>query len=444
MIPPDRPPRSTTGRLQRSDFRALAARFQSLSTATRNLLLVASITAASVAVGFVGSTISPAGASVAHPITFPVDPAYIDQLHWSDTWGAPRSGGRRHIGVDLMGDKMIPLVAANDAVLTWGRYDNSRGSIVRFRDAAGWEYQYIHMNNDTPGTDDGRAGCHHVFSAKLCAALTDPNGRRSVSVEAGEFVGFLGDSGNAEWTAPHLHFEVYKPTSNGAVPVNPTPFVDEAVGRAVAPPEEPVGPFAGPTSAAEELFVRLEGRAPTSEERIRLRSAISDRGLGPALADLIESNPSAAMLDRLYLAFFRRYPDAEGWDYWLDTRGDGHRLEDVAEWFAESEEFTNRYDQATFSEFLDQLYLDVLGRAPDAEGKRYWLALLDSGEINRGTIVVYFTEGTELRTVARWRSELTALHRALGRGRPTDVEVEAWRQTRRTVDLDAAVVAHVG
>lgn len=413
-----------------------------------NLKLLAGTTVGAVALGFVG-TFLPGGAidpaaAVAHPITFPVDPDYVDQVRWSDTYGAPRSGGRTHIGVDLMGAKMIPLVAANDAVLTWGRYDNDRGSIVRFRDADGWEYQYIHMNNDTPGTDDGNAECRHVFSAKLCDALTDPGGRRSVEVSAGEFVGFLGDSGNAEWTAPHLHFEIYRPTDSGAQPVNPTPFVDEAVQRVGAAPEQPVGPFAGPTAASNEIFDRIEGRAPTGDERVRLRGSIESDGLPAALAELIEDNPSAAMVDRLYLAFFRRPADDEGLDYWVDRRGDGHRLEDVAEWFAESDEFQERYDQATFEAFLDQLYRDVLGREPDVDGKDYWLGLLDRGEVTRGTIVVYFTEGAELRRVAQWRSELTTVHRALGHDRPTDAQVEAWRVKRGSKDLGSSIADLVG
>ena len=417
---------------------------RSRSRLVANLKLLAAATVGAVAIGFIG-TFLPGGSAtpadaVAHRITFPVAPSHADQVYWSDTFGAPRSGGRTHIGVDLLGEKMIPLVAANDSVLTWGRYDNERGSIVRFRDADGWEYQYIHMNNDTPGTDDGLAECRHVFSAKICEALTGSQGRTEVEVAAGEFVGFLGDSGNAEWTAPHLHFEIYQPTDGGPVPVNPTPFVDEAIQRVgSAEPEEPVGPFDGPTDASNELYVRMEGRAPSTDERIRLRSAIESEGLAAALADLVEGNPSAAMVDRLYLAFFRRPADTEGLDYWVDVRGDGHRLEDVAEWFAESDEFSNRYDQATFSEFLDQLYRDVLGREPDAQGKAYWVELLASGDINRGTIVVYFTEGAELRRVAQWRTELTAVHRALGRERPSDAEVEAWRIARQSKDLDAAI-----
>ena len=372
-------------------------------------------------------------------ITLPIAPGYEDQVYWSDTWGAPRSGGRSHIGVDMLGPKMIPLVAVNDSVVTWGRFDNSRGTIVRLRDAAGWEYQYIHINNDTPGTDDGEATCLQALSEKLCNSLDGTSLGRGTAVTAGEVIGYLGDSGNAEWTAPHLHFEVYQPDgAGGVVAVNPTPYVDAALENGQVETER-VGPFLNSRVAADEIYKRLEGRDAGSGEQAQVTSAVGRGGLQAALAEIIDANPSAAMVDRLYLAFFQRYPDADGWDHWIEARSDGHRLEDIAEWFAESEEFTNRYGSLNFSVLLDRLYLDVLGRAPDEDAKAYWLNLLDEGEITRGTIVVYFTESAELRRVAKYRSELTVIRRALGQDRPTEVEVAEWETLRQDTDLEAAI-----
>ncbi len=379
-------------------------------------------------------------AAVSHSIVLPIHPDYVDQMRWSDTWGAPRSGGRSHIGVDMMGPKMVPLVAVADSVVTWGRFNNDRGTIVRLRDADGWEYQYIHINNDTPGTDDGNATCLQALSEKLCNALeSDGDIRRGTEVSAGEVIGYNGDSGNAEWTAPHLHFEIYAPDgANGVVAVNPTPYVDAArVGAGVE--QERVGPFLNVTVAADEIYRRLEGRSAGSGEHDSVRAAVSRGGLKAALAEIAESNPSAAMVDRLYLAFFLRFPDEDGWEHWIDVRSDGHRLEDIAEWFAESDEFTNRYGSVDFSTFLDQLYQDVLGRPSDEQGKAYWLDLLADGEVTRGTIVVYFTESTEMLTVAQARSELTVIHRALGLDRPDDDAVQAWETLRATTSLEDAI-----
>ncbi|MEM7274672.1 MAG: DUF4214 domain-containing protein [Actinomycetota bacterium] len=379
-----------------------------------------------------------------HQITLPVDPAHLDRVRWTDTWGAPRSGGRSHIGVDMMGPRMVPLVAAADSEVTWGRFDNDRGTIVRLRDAAGWEYQYIHINNDTPGTDDGRATCSQALAAKLCDSLDGDRLQSGIRFEAGEFIGYLGDSGNAEWTAPHLHFEIYRPDGEDLPAVNPTPFVDAARVRAERVAVDPVGPYANPAVAADEIYRRLEGRIAGSEERTGVTSAAGRGGYAAILAQVAEGNPSAAMVDRLYLAFFQRPPDGGGWDHWIDARSDGHRLEDIAEWFAESDEFVARYGSGDFSAFLDLLYRDVLGREPDQDGKTYWLGQLEAGAVNRGTIVVYFTESTEMRTLAQWRSELTIIRRALGQSRPSDAEVEAWRVLRTGTDLETAIADLVG
>jgi murein DD-endopeptidase MepM/ murein hydrolase activator NlpD len=68
---------------------------------------------------------------------------------------------------------------------------------------------YIHLNNDTPGTDDGANLRQHAFAAGI---------DKGSKVTAGQTVGFLGDSGNAEEAGAHLHFELHAP--DGTV-VNP-------------------------------------------------------------------------------------------------------------------------------------------------------------------------------------------------------------------------------
>ncbi len=63
----------------------------------------------------------------------------------------------------------------------------------------GWETQYLHMTNDTPGTDNGKGW-------GIAPGIV-PGAR----VEAGRLLGWVGDSGNAEKTPPHLHFELIDP-----------------------------------------------------------------------------------------------------------------------------------------------------------------------------------------------------------------------------------------
>jgi hypothetical protein len=120
---------------------------------------------------------------------------------YHNDWGAARGGGtRQHVGNDLMGSKLQPLLAARDGVVSWTRTDGN--NMLSIRDEDGWTYTYIHVNNDSPGTDDGANAAEWMFF---------PGISRGTRVKAGQPVAYMGDSGNAETTAPHLHFEVKKP-----------------------------------------------------------------------------------------------------------------------------------------------------------------------------------------------------------------------------------------
>jgi murein DD-endopeptidase MepM/ murein hydrolase activator NlpD len=137
------------------------------------------------------------------PIRSIVFPVAAD-VSYSDTFGAARSGGRSHEGQDLMARKGTIAVAAVDGTVSWLRHDTSglSGNMLRITDAEGWQYVYIHLNNDHPGTDDGANRYDQAFVDGI---------RAGQKVKAGEPVGFVGDSGNAESTGAHLHFEIRTP-----------------------------------------------------------------------------------------------------------------------------------------------------------------------------------------------------------------------------------------
>src|SRR5829696_350268 len=164
--------------------------------------------------------------AAARSFLFPVE----GPVRFTNDFGAPRSGGRQHKGNDLLGTKLQKLLATRDGTVTFVRHDTSTnsGNMLVLRDAEGWEYWYMHINNDTPGTDDGRNARRWAFAAGITT------GSRVVR---GQHLAFLGDSGNAEGTAPHLHFELHRP---GGEVVNPyesllaAPHGSAAVGRGVA------------------------------------------------------------------------------------------------------------------------------------------------------------------------------------------------------------------
>ena len=149
------------------------------------------------------------GQMVDYPLVFPV----IGDEYWYVDWFySPRATGVHH-AQDIMTAKMVPVVAAASGTVervNWSRdpddIDPEKCCSLTIRHDDGWESWYVHLNNDTPGTDDG-----------LGWGIA-PDILPGTRVEAGELIGWVGDSGNAEETDPHLHFELYDP--QGTV-VNP-------------------------------------------------------------------------------------------------------------------------------------------------------------------------------------------------------------------------------
>jgi peptidoglycan hydrolase-like protein with peptidoglycan-binding domain len=141
------------------------------------------------------------GEPVEYDLTFPVDGPH----YFSDTFWAGRSHGF-HEGQDMLADKMVPIVAVADGVVRLVNWTSSQSmnpdrccSLV-LRHDDGWESWYIHLNNDTPGTDDGKGW-------GILDGIT-PGTR----VKAGQQIAWNGDSGNAENVAPQLHYELRDPS----------------------------------------------------------------------------------------------------------------------------------------------------------------------------------------------------------------------------------------
>lgn len=144
-------------------------------------------------------------------LTFPQP----DSRTWYiDSFGHARRG-HRHQGNDLMGEKGMPVVAAADGVVDWMDQHRTAGFYIVIRHEGGWSTSYMHLNNDLPGGDRGRGGAEAAYAPGIV---------RGVEVKAGQLIGWVGDSGNAEWTAPHTHFEL----AYQGVPIDPYPALTKA------------------------------------------------------------------------------------------------------------------------------------------------------------------------------------------------------------------------
>jgi len=162
--------------------------------------------------------VTPAAAAVpedAEDFVIKAFPHQTSLVHFSDTWGSRRSGGRRHKGTDILSPKGTWIVAVDDGIVERVGYGRTSGYSISIRHADDWTSVYMHLDNDTPGTDDGQGGPETAFVEGL---------EEGDFVHAGEVIGFVGDSGNAERTVSHTHFELRR----DGTAVNPYPYLAAA------------------------------------------------------------------------------------------------------------------------------------------------------------------------------------------------------------------------
>ncbi|WP_372844373.1 M23 family metallopeptidase [Psychrobacter sp.] len=125
-------------------------------------------------------------------------PSPLPEQHLTDTWGAARSQGRSHEGIDIFAARGTPIQATTQGIVSKVGEDALGGRVVMIVGPGGAGHYYAHLED---------------------YADISPNDW----VNAGDIIGYVGDSGNAKGTPPHVHYGIY---INGSA-VNPYPLLQK-------------------------------------------------------------------------------------------------------------------------------------------------------------------------------------------------------------------------
>ena len=160
-----------------------------------------------------------AGAAAASPtgsvprLVFPV----LGEVSYTDDFGDARGQGS-HQGNDLMAPRRALALAAEAGTVKFWTTSSRAGCMLYLYGESGTMYLYIHLNNDLTDGNDNTGGC--------IAGVSFAKGLRSgARVSAGEPIGYVGDSGDADGIHPHLHFEVHP---GGGAATSPYPYLRQA------------------------------------------------------------------------------------------------------------------------------------------------------------------------------------------------------------------------
>lgn len=127
--------------------------------------------------------------TLAAPLSMPVKGVKSNQI--KDTWGAARSEGRKHQGIDIFAKRGTPVLSATQGIVSQVGLNTLGGKVVWVVGPQLSRHYYAHLDD---------------YAAEI---------RVGDWVEEGEVLGYVGNTGNAKNTPPHLHYGIYL-TGEGA------------------------------------------------------------------------------------------------------------------------------------------------------------------------------------------------------------------------------------
>jgi murein DD-endopeptidase MepM/ murein hydrolase activator NlpD len=120
------------------------------------------------------------------------------------------------MGIDIFASARTPILAIEDGVVTVATWDERPGWYLAIEHEGGWHSLYLHLDGREPRWRSDRRGAQTAFVYSIEVGSV---------VSAGDVIGYMGTSGNAQRQPPHTHFEM---SFNGE-PVDPYPFVESAL-----------------------------------------------------------------------------------------------------------------------------------------------------------------------------------------------------------------------
>ena len=130
----------------------------------------------------------------------PVPIKGISRTQLRDTWGAARSQGRSHEGIDIMAERGTKVYSATEGLVADLRNNNLGGKVIWILGPSGSWHSYAHLDGHKRGLNVGDY------------------------VHKGDLIGYVGNTGNARHTAPHLHYGIYL-NGKGRGAVNPYSYL---------------------------------------------------------------------------------------------------------------------------------------------------------------------------------------------------------------------------
>ena len=234
--------------------------------------------------------------------------------------------------------------------------------------------------------------------------------------------------------------------SSVAFRITPKMTSDAAFDQAYVVGGVTTGVFPSLDQQTDQLYVDFLGRSATSAEKAAWSTKVTTGAADTAtLAAQLAADPaytaSRAPLIRLYWAFFLRRPDPSGLTYWLGRYQAGQSLTKIAQSFASSSEFKNRYGNVSNNAYVKLVYQNVFERQPDAGGLAYWTGKLDRKEISRGAVIVQFSESSEGKRRLAGPTTITLMTLAMLRKVP---DAATWNLLYPAVDAGEKQAGWIG